>query len=138
MIGSALGRMAGCGIGERARWVLRSLPIVCALVGLSATPARADFMFARDSAVPSTVRDFAWRAIETRCDYQQHERTQRSFWVYRARLGRDGGATVYSIQIVSDVPWRKTAPSAFIEMTVVDDGRLRLAALTSTFITCSP
>lgn len=138
MIGRARGRMADSGPRDRTRRMRRGLPIVCALVGLLAAPARADLMFARDSAVPPAVQDFAWRAIESRCDYQQHERTQRSFWVYRTRLDRAGGASIYSIQIASDLPWRKIEPTAFIDMTLVDDGRLRLTALTSTFITCTP
>jgi hypothetical protein len=32
----------------------------------------------------------------------------------------------------------KADPVDVIEMTIVDDGRLRLATLTSSFISCSP
>jgi hypothetical protein len=43
----------------------------------------------------------------------------------------------YSLRILSEVPWRKTEPTAVIEMTIVDDGLLRLTALRSTFVTCA-
>jgi hypothetical protein len=114
--------------------------IVCAIAwavaGLSATPAAAEILFARGSAVPPAVQEFAWHAIETRCDHQAFERAQRSFWAYRTRAERVDGATVYSIQIVSEVGWRRADPPAFVEMTVADEGALRLAALRSSFIRC--
>ena len=114
-----------------------ALPILCALAAVLPVPAGAHLMFSRESPVPSAVRDFAWRAIAAHCAYQAYEREQRSFWAYRTRVDRVGGATVYSIQIVSDVPWRKTDTTAYIEMTVADDGDLRLTALRSSFIRCA-
>jgi hypothetical protein len=115
-----------------------ALALAWAMAALSAAPAGAEILFARDSAVPRAVREFAWHAVETRCAYQAYERAQRSFLAYRTRVERVDGATVYSIQIVSDVDWRKTDPPAFVEMTVADDGGLRLTALRSSFIRCAP
>ena len=114
-----------------------ALAIAWAIAGLSAAPAGAEILFARGSAVPRAVQEFAWHAIETRCDYRAYERAQRSFWAYRTRAERVDGATVYSIQIVSDVGWRRTDPPALVEMTVADDGGLRLTALSSSFIRCA-
>ena len=74
--------------------------------------------------------------IETRCNYQSFELEHRSFWAYDARATRVDAAVVYSIKILSDVPWKKTEPPALIDMTVVDDGGVRLTALKSSFITC--
>jgi hypothetical protein len=84
------------------------------------------------------VQAFAWRVIEARCNYQQYELEQRSFWAYYTRARRVDAAVVYSLRILSDAPWNKREPPAFIEMTVVDDGEVRLTALTSSFITCAP
>ena len=42
----------------------------------------------------------------------------------------------YALRILSERSWQKTEPTASIEMTIVDDGGMRLAALRSTFITC--
>jgi len=114
-----------------------ALPILCALTAVLPVPAGAHLMFSRESPVPTAVQDFAWRAIEIHCDFQAHERAQRSFWAYRTHVDRMDGATVYSIQIVSDVLWRKTDPPAYIEMTVAGDGDLRLTALRSSFIRCA-
>jgi hypothetical protein len=132
--------------GPAARWrvrvLVRRMPglllMLCALAGFSAAPVEASLMFAGDSAVPPSVQEFAWRVIETRCNFQSHERTQRSFWAYDARARRTDAGVVYSINVVSDVTWRKTAPPAFIEMTVVDDGGVRLTGLKASFITCAP
>ena len=38
----------------------------------------------------------------------------------------------------AEVPWRKWEPPAFMAMTVLDDGAMRLTALKSSFITCAP
>jgi hypothetical protein len=121
----ALGRLAGLAA------------VLCALAGFSAPSVDSRILFARGSPVPPRVQAFAWRVIEERCNYQGWERDRRSFWAYetRARAGDEG--TVYAIRIVSDLGWRKTTPSAFITMTIVDDGRLRLRALDSSFIRCS-
>jgi len=110
--------------------------ILCALAGFRAAPVESRILFVANTVVPRPVQDFAWRVIETRCNYQSQERWQRSFWAYDARARRVEGDTVYSIEILSDLPWKKTEPPAVIAMTIVDDGRLRLTALTSSFITC--
>jgi hypothetical protein len=92
---------------------------------------------ARHTAVPRRVQEFAWRVIETRCNYQAHEREQRSCWAYDARATRVGAGVVYSISILSELTWKTTEPWATIEMTVVDDRRLPLAALKSSFVVCA-
>jgi len=94
-------------------------------------------LFSR-AAVPRAVQEFAWRVIERRCNYESYELQERSFWAARKQVREADEQTIYSITILSDLPWRKRDPPALIEMTIVDDGRLRLAALTSSFITCSP
>jgi hypothetical protein len=86
--------------------------------------------------VPRPVQEFAWRVIETRCDYSSYERAQRSFWAYDARVQGLGAGVAYSIAILSELPWRMAQPAAFIEMTIVDDGSLRLTALKSSFVVC--
>lgn len=95
-------------------------------------------MFAPGGAVPRSVQEFTWRVIEARCNFQPYERAQRSFWAYGVRARKVNGGIAYSIDIVSDVTWRKREPSAFIGMTVVDDGVVRLTALRSSFIACEP
>ena len=113
------------------------LAITVALASLAAAPAGAGLLFAGGSAVPPSVQAFAWRVIQAHCDFQAHERAERSFWAYRARAERIDGGTVYSIEIVSDVDGRKSEPPAFIEMAVAADGGLRLTALRSSFIRCA-
>lgn len=125
-------------VGDRVRGVVRSLSMLCALVASWAAPVDAQVAVARGSVVPQSIQEFAWRVIETRCDYQSYERGQRSFWAYDARARKMDTGIVYSIGIVADVTWRKPEPSAFIEMTIVDDGGIRLTALKSSFITCAP
>src|SRR4030095_12759575 len=78
--------------------------------------------FARDTTVPRPVQEFAWRVIETRCNYQRYEREQRSFWAYNAQATKVDGGVTYSIDILSDLPWKQTLPSALIAMTIVEDG----------------
>jgi hypothetical protein len=112
--------------------------VVWASAAFSPALLDAKVLFAVDTAVPRSVQAFAWRVIETRCSYQSYERGQRSFWVYEARATRVDAGTVYSLKILSDIQWKKTEPPAVIEMTLVDDGRVRLTALTSTFIPCTP
>ena len=74
--------------------VARILLAVAGVVAcLGAAPAGAHVLFARGSAVPPAVQDFAWRTIEARCAFQAHERAERSFWAYRSRVDRVGGAT---------------------------------------------
>jgi len=76
-----------------------------------------------------------WRVIETRCNYQAYEREQRSFWAYDARAMKLGAGVVYSIN-VSELTWKKSEPTSFIEMTVVDDVTCGLTAPKSSFIVC--
>jgi hypothetical protein len=75
--------------------------------------------------------------IETRCNYQAYEREQRLFWAYDAQARGTGTGVVYSLNILSELPWRKAEPPALIEMIIVDDGSLRLTALKSSFVTCA-
>jgi hypothetical protein len=56
------------------------------------------------------VQAFAWRVIETRCNYQAYELDQRSFWAYDTRVSSADGGVVYSISVVSDLTWKKTDP----------------------------
>lgn len=109
---------------------------LCALAGFTAAPADEGILFAADTAVPPAVRAFAWRVIETRCDYQPYERRQRSFWAYHAQATKVDAAVVYSIKILADLTWRKGEPPAVIEMTIAQDGGIRLTSLTSSFVTC--
>ena len=112
--------------------------ILCALAGFKSGATDARILFAFGTDVPRRVQEFAWRVIETRCNFHQYELWQRSFWAYDARARRVDPAVLYSIKIRSDVTWRQWEPSAFIEMTVMDDGAMRLTALKSSFITCAP
>ena len=111
--------------------------ILCALAGFGHAPVGSRILFAGDPPVPPSVQAFAWRVIETRCNYQAYERTQRSFWAYHTRVSSADGGVVYSISVVSDLTWKKTDPPAIIEMAVVDDGGLRLEALRSSFVVCA-
>jgi hypothetical protein len=107
-----------------------------AVVTVAAVPVDSKILFARDSTIPRPVQEFAWRVIETRCNYQRYEREQRSFSAYNAQATQVDGGVAYSIAILSDLPWKQTEPPALIEMTIVDDGRLRLTALKSSFVNC--
>ena len=131
-------REARRAVGALVRQVVTGLSLLCALVASSAGSVDAQIAVARGSVVPQSIREFAWRVIETRCDYASYERGQRSFWAYDVRARKIDTAIVYSIGIVADVTWRKPEPSAFIEMTIVDDGGIRLIALKSSFIHCAP
>ena len=79
--------------------------ILGALAGFKSGDAR--ILFAAETDVPRTAQEFAWRVIETRCNFSGSEREQRSFWAYDARARRVDAAVVYSIKILSDVTWRK-------------------------------
>ena len=125
-------------VGDAVRWVVSLALMLCALAGFRTAPADARILFTIGTDVPHRVQEFAWRVIETRCNFHQYELEQRSFWAYDARAKRVDAAVVYSIKVLSEVPWRKWEPPAFIEMTVLDDGAMRLAALKSSFITCAP
>jgi hypothetical protein len=112
--------------------------ILCTLAGFRTGPTDARILFTIGTDVPRRVQEFAWRVIETRCNFHQYELWQRSFWAYDARARRVDTAVVYSIKILSEVTWRTWEPPAFIEMTVLDDKAMRLTALKSSFITCAP
>jgi len=107
--------------------------LLCASAGSPAVALDSPILFARGAPVPTAVRQFAWRVIEERCDYQSWERSQRSFWAYDTRARALDEGTVYSIRILSDVAWKKAEPTAYIEMTIVADHQIRLTALTSSF-----
>ena len=114
-----------------------SLVMLCALASFAvAAPTDSRILFARNTPVPRSVQEFAWRVIETRCNYQAYERERRSFWAYNTLAMSVGAGLGYSISILSELPWKKSEPPAFIEMTVVDDGRMRLTALKSSFVVC--
>jgi hypothetical protein len=111
--------------------------LLWALSGSAPAWPPAKIVFARNSPVPPSVQAFAWRIIETRCNYLGYEREQRSFWAYDTRATTISAETVYSIRILSELPWKKTEPPAIIDMAVaLHDGRMQLAALTSTFVVC--
>jgi hypothetical protein len=125
--------------GDRPAW--RMVWVLLALSALAGPPAGAAdsrILFARDAPVPRSVQQFAWRAIETRCNFQAYEREQRWFWAYGAAASRAGAAVVYSITVLSARAWETSEPPVRLEMTIVaDDGGLRLAALTSWFVGCA-
>jgi hypothetical protein len=105
-------------------------------VGFAAVTTDLPIMFARDSAVPRPVQEFAWRVIETRCNYQGYERGQRTFWAYHTQAQKLDTGLAYSIEILSERSWKKSEPPATIQMTILDDGRLHVIGLSSTFVGC--
>jgi hypothetical protein len=125
-------------VGAAVRRMVSLALILSALAGFRTGPTDPGILFAIGTDVPRRVQEFAWRVLETRCNFHQYELWQRSFWAYDARARRVDAAVVYSIKILSEVPWRKWEPPASIEMTVLDDGAMRLTALKSSFITCAP
>ena len=132
------GRMvAGARVGDVVRRLVSLVAILCASAGFAALPVDSKILFARDTPVPRPVQEFAWRQIETRCNYQRYEREERSFSAYNAQARKVDAGVAYSISILSELPWKKTEPPAVIEMTIVDDGRLRLTALRSSFVVCA-
>jgi hypothetical protein len=125
-------------VGDVVRRMASLVAMLCAWASFAvAAPADSRILFTINSAVPRSVQEFAWRVIETRCNYQVYEREQRWFWAYDTRTMRVGAGVVYSINILSEVTWKKSEPPAFIEMTVVDDGRMWLTALKSSFVVCA-
>ena len=124
-------------MGDALRRMVSLAVILGALAGFRTGPTDARILFTIGTDVPRRVQAFAWQVIETRCNFHQYELWQRSFWAYDARARRVDAAVVYSIKILSDVPWRKWEPPASIEMTVLDDGAMRLTSLKSSFITCA-
>jgi hypothetical protein len=107
-----------------------------ASAGLAAVTPASRIMFARDSAVPRPVQEFAWRVIETRCDYQGYERAQRTFWAYHTQATRLDTSLAYSIDVLSERSWKRSEPPATIQMRILDDGRLHVIGLSSTFVGC--
>src|SRR5437016_13497932 len=112
--------------------------MLCALAGFAAAPIESRILFARNTPVPRLVQEFAWRVIETRCNYQAYEREQRSFWAYDARAKQVGEGIAYSIKILSYQPCKKSEHTAIIVLTVVDDVRMRLMELKSSLVCCYP
>lgn len=111
--------------------------LVCAASASSTAWPHAKILFPRNTAVPPSVQAFAWHVIETHCNYLGYEREQRSFWAYETRATTVSAETVYSIRILSELPWKKTESPATIDMTVALEGdQMRLAALASTFVVC--
>ena len=111
--------------------------LLCAVSGFSPTWPHSNILFPRDTPVPPSVQAFAWRTIETHCNYLRYELEQRSFWAYDTRATAVSADTFYSIKILSDLPWKKSEPPAIIEMTVaLHDGHPRLATLKSSFVVC--
>jgi hypothetical protein len=105
--------------------------------GFAPVPADSKIMFSADARVPRPVRELAWRVIETRCNYQRYELDRRSFWAYDTHATTVDGGVAYSIKILSETPWKKAEPPAFIEMTIVTGAGARLAALRSSFAPCA-
>ena len=126
-------RLEGGGLG-----VACLAGILYALMGFASIPLDSRIQFSRGAPVPRPVQAFAWTVISQRCAYQSYELFQRSFWASDAQAPAAAGQTIYSIRVLSDGSWLNADPVDVIEMTIVDDGRLRLATLTSSFISCSP
>jgi len=118
------------------RQIALLVSMLCALAAFAAAPTDSRILFAAGSNVPKPVQALAWHVIETRCNYQSFERDQRSFFAYDSRATKVGAGVIYSISIRTDLSWKRSEPPAFIDMTVVDDGGLRLAALRSSFVVC--
>jgi hypothetical protein len=119
-------------------WVL-AVAVAMTVAGepsVAAVTTDSPIMFARDSAVPRPVQEFAWRVIETRCNYQGYERGQRTFWAYHTQAQKLDTGLAYSIEILSERSWKKSEPPATIQMTILDDGRLHVIGLSSTFVGC--
>ena len=130
-------RSAGAWFSDVGWRLVMLVPLLCGLAGFAAVPSDSRILFTRDTAVPPSVQEFAWRVIETRCNYQRYERDQRSFWAYDAQARKVDAGVAYSINILSELTRKSTEPPAVIEMTIVDDGRLRLTALKSSFVVCA-
>jgi hypothetical protein len=124
-------------VSNVARQIVSLALMPCALAGFSAAPVDSRILFARDTNVPQPVQQFAWRVIETRCNYQRYELEQRRFWAYDAEATKVDAGVAYSIKILSELAWKKTEPPATIEMTIEADGDTRLTALRSWFVVCT-
>src|SRR5262249_43943190 len=108
-----------------------------ALAAFAPAPYGSPILFPAGTPVPRLVQELAWRIIETRCSYQRYEREERTFWAYETRATKLDAGVAYSIKIISERPWKKSEPAELIDMTIVQDGRPRLTALSSTFIGCA-
>ncbi len=136
-IARARGAMDSTTCGRGMPRMIGLVLLLCAVSGCSPTRPHSQILFPRDTPVPPSVQAFAWRTIETRCSYLRYELEQRSFWAYDARATAVNADTVYSIKILSELPWKKSDPPVSIEMTVaLHDGHLRLATLKSSFVVC--
>jgi hypothetical protein len=122
---------------SHGRWLVMIVPLFCALAGFSSSPRESRILFSRGTPVPPPVQEFAWRVIQSRCNYQSYEREQRVFWASDARAVKGDGGIVYSIHVLSELSGQQREPAGVIDMTIVDDGRLRLTALRSSFVVCS-
>jgi hypothetical protein len=118
------------------RPIVNLVGVLCVSAALAAAPTASRITFVANTPVPRPVQEFAWRVIETRCNYQSYEREERSFFAYDARSTRIETGVIYAISIRVDATWRRIEPPTFIEMTVIDDGRLRLSTLRSSFAVC--
>jgi hypothetical protein len=118
------------------RWVAGLILMFTWASFAGTAPADSRILFARNTPVPRSVQEFAWRVIETRCNYQAYEREARSFSAYHTLARGVGAGVVYTLSILVELRWKKSEPPAFIEMTVVDDGRMQLTALKSSFVVC--
>jgi hypothetical protein len=126
----------GAAAGDVVQRLASLVPLLFVFAAVSASPTDSKILFPRGVTVPRPVQEFAWKVIETRCNYQAHEREQRSFWAYDAHVKNVDAGTAYSISIVSELTWKKTEPPAVIEMTILHDGLIRLTALKSSFVVC--
>src|SRR5262245_29528958 len=64
--------------------------MLCAFAGVAHAFVGSQILFARGTAVPRPVQEFAWRVIETRCNYLAYEREQRSFFAYAEKVEKTG------------------------------------------------
>ena len=58
--------------------------ILGAVASFKSGETDAEILFASGTDVPRTVQEFAWRVIETRCNFYGSELGERSFWAYDA------------------------------------------------------
>jgi hypothetical protein len=100
--------ICSCGEARRLRQAVRRLVslalILGALAGFKSGATDAGILFASGTDVPRTVQEFAWRVIETRCNFSGFERERRLFWSYDARAMRVDAAVVYSIRSFQKCP----------------------------------
>src|SRR5262245_63909892 len=61
-------------VGEVVRRIVGLISMLCGLAGFAGAPGDSRILFAAGTPVPRSVQLFAWRVIETRCNYQSYER----------------------------------------------------------------